>query len=216
MTRVGRRLVAGVVTAVLLAMVGFLGSAWLGHWTFHIVQSGSMAPAVPRDSLAAVAPAPEGGRAVGVGDVVAFSLADRPRLTIIHRVVERIEQGGAVFYRTKGDANAEPDVRLVPADAVRGTVAFDVPRAGVVVRHLQPPWTWLLFVGGPLGLLVSGEVRGRTRRRKETAAAARPAPLCGANIRSSTVGECGLGESSAAVGRARAAALGPAAHGRRG
>jgi signal peptidase I len=152
-----------VVTVTLLVLVGFLGAAWLRDWTFHIVGSGSMAPAIPKDSVAAVSPV--NGRDIVVGDVVAFSFADRPDVTVIHRVVERIEQGGVVYFRTKGDANAQADLRLVPAAAVQGEVTFDLPGTGVVARQLHPPWTWLVLVGGPLALLAVGELR-RSRRRR--------------------------------------------------
>ncbi len=162
MTRVALRLSTVLVTVTLLVLAGFLGAAWLRDWTFHIVGTGSMAPAIDKDSVAAISPV--NGRAIVVGDVVAFSFAGRPDVTVIHRVVERIEQGGVVFFRTKGDANAEVDLRLVPAAAVQGEVTFDLPGAGVVARQLHPPWTWLVLVGGPLTLLAVGEVR-RTRRR---------------------------------------------------
>ena len=162
MTRLARRASTVVVTVTLLVLAGFLGAAWLRDWTFHIVGSASMAPAIAKDSVAVVSPV--NGRDIVVGDVVAFSFADRPDVTVIHRVVERIEQGGAVFFRTKGDANAEADLRFVPAAAVQGEVTFDLPGAGVVARQLHPPWTWMVLVGGPLVLLAVSEVR-RIRRR---------------------------------------------------
>ncbi len=208
MTSVVRRVATWLLVAAMLVLVGFLGAAGLGHWTFHIVRTASMAPAVPRDSLAAVAPAD--GRSAQVGEVVAFRLADRPDVTVIHRVVERIEQGGDVFFRTKGDANAEPDVRLVPAAAIGGRVTFDVHGAGVVARNLRPPWTWLIFVGGPLALLVGGEVRARVRSRRQVVTKPMVAEHMFVYSR-----EGGLGESSASVVRARAAAVGEAAHRRR-
>ena len=164
MTRLARRASTMLVTATLLVVAGFLGAAWLQDWTFHIVGSGSMAPAIAKDSVATVSPVVS--RDIVVGDVVAFRFADRPGVTVIHRVVERIDQGGAVFFRTKGDANAQADLRLVPADAVHGEVTLDLPGAGVVARQLHPPWTWLVLVGGPLALLAVGELR-RFRRRRD-------------------------------------------------
>ena len=164
MTQLARRASTVVVTAILLVVAGFLGTAWLRDWTFHVVGSGSMAPAIAKDSVAAVSPVV--GRDIVVGDVVAFSFADRPDVTVIHRVVERIDQGGAVFFRTKGDANGQADLRLVPADAVQGEVTLDLPGAGAVARQLHPPWTWLVLVGGPLALLAVGELR-RCRRRRD-------------------------------------------------
>ena len=166
-----RRAAFGLLTAAMLVVAGFLAAAWLGGWTFHVVQSASMAPAVPRDSLAAVVPAD--GRRAQVGDVVSFRLTDQPEVTVIHRVVERIEQGASVFYRTKGDANAQPDARLVPAAAVTGRVTIDLRGAGVVARQLRPPWTWLVLVGLPMALLAAGEVpriRRQSRDRLDTEA----------------------------------------------
>lgn len=165
MIRLARGTAATVVTVILLVVTGFLGTAWLRHWTFHTVQSASMAPAIPKDSVAAVTPA--NGRDIHVGDVIAFTFTEQPEVTVVHRVVERIDQGGAVFFRTRGDANAEADLRLIPAAAVEGKVTFDLRRAGVVARRLHPPWTWLILVGGPLTLLLAGELRRVRRSRVE-------------------------------------------------
>ena len=140
-------------------------AAWAGHWKLRTVESDSMGAALPRNSLAIVAPTNPRGR--DVGDVIAFANPNDRRITTVHRVTERVEQGDAIFYRTQGDANRSSDPMLVPTSDVRGLVRGHVPRIGAAVKNLKPPWTYLALVGIPAALVTRDEVRARRQRRRQ-------------------------------------------------
>jgi signal peptidase len=76
---------------------------------------------------------PVDGQDVAVGDVISFKLPgiDTP---ICHRVIDRQETAGGTLFQTKGDANEEPDVTLVPAANVNGREVFYLPYAGNLGR----------------------------------------------------------------------------------
>lgn len=160
-----RLALVAVLGSVLVLAVGLVGAAWLGHWKLRTVESDSMGAALPRNSLAIVAPTNPRGR--DVGDVIAFANPNDRRITTVHRVTERVEQGDAIFYRTQGDANSSSDPMLVPTSDIRGLVRGHVPRIGAAVKNLEPPWTYLALVGLPAALVTRDEVRARRRRRRQ-------------------------------------------------
>lgn len=43
---------------------------------------------------------------VGVGDIIAFKTGDSK---MIHRVIDKVYEGNSFYFRTKGDANEDPD-----------------------------------------------------------------------------------------------------------
>ncbi len=94
----------------------------------YIVRSGSMNPALRRGDAILVLPEEE----YHPGDVVTFR-ADGEFVT--HRVMELVAGG----YVTKGDANAQPDPRLVPADHIAGAVGLRLPWAGFFLVFVRDP-----------------------------------------------------------------------------
>ena len=121
----------GVIILAALAVVG-LGSSVvprvMGMQPYAII-SGSMEPAYPTGSLVYAEPA-DGG-ALQPGDVAAFW---RDEDVIVHRVEENNAAEGELV--TKGDANAEADVRPVPYQNVLGRVVFSVPGVGYFLMAL--------------------------------------------------------------------------------
>lgn len=115
----------GASILVALAVVGLAASVVprvLGMQPYAIV-SGSMEPAYPTGSLVYAKPAD--GADLRSGDVAAFW---RGEDVIVHRVEENDAAEGELV--TKGDANAETDVRPVPYQHVLGRVVFSVPGVG--------------------------------------------------------------------------------------
>jgi signal peptidase len=146
-----------VNVAVALALVGvilFFILPRVLHWDMQVVLSGSMEPAMPVGSVVLVRPVdPE---AVAVGDIITFRQQGSPDF-VTHRVVEVLDEE-SLSFRTKGDANEEPDTSLVPADALRGRVWATIPYLGYVAQHARQPWGFLLFVGVPGSLIIAGEL----------------------------------------------------------
>jgi signal peptidase len=104
----------------------------IGYELFSI-RSGSMDPALPVGSLAAVSRSDT----VEVDDPVAFRLPNGAVVT--HRVVEVVEADDGRYLRTKGDANEDPDPSLVPAASIVGPVVISIPLLGFLLAMLGMP-----------------------------------------------------------------------------
>ncbi|MER5640309.1 signal peptidase I [Kitasatospora sp. NPDC002227] len=147
------RTLAVTVTTLMLMPVAAL--VW--GWSPSVVVSGSMKPALSRGDVVVVRPVqmPE----VGAGAVISFlDPAHGGRLTT-HRAVERLENGGA--YRTKGDANRDPDSEFVRSGQLKGVVSAVVPWAGTAWLWLQEGAWARLAVGAALYVLL---LRGCLKR----------------------------------------------------
>lgn len=120
-----------IAVTVLLVLI-LLGGRLLGFQNY-IVLSGSMEPAYHVGSLVYV-------RSVEAdelkeGDAITFRLSEDAMAT--HRIIEVIDDGEDVWFRTKGDANDTEDGNLVPASDVVGEVAFTIPYLGYLASLLQ-------------------------------------------------------------------------------
>ncbi len=123
------------------------------------VQSGSMAPAIPKGSLVVVNRVPV--RDIAAGDVITFTSHDKLS-TITHRVVTILDDDptGNNFV-TKGDANDDADT---PIEAVRivGRVEKSVPYLGYGIDFLKQPLGLLLLIYLPALLIIIHEYRRLT------------------------------------------------------
>jgi signal peptidase len=147
-------LVMAVVALALVGVMLFFVLPRVLHWDVQVVMSGSMEPAMPVGSVVLVRPV--GPEAVAVGDIITFRQQGSAGF-VTHRVVEVVNEE-SLSFRTRGDANEEPDTSLVPADALRGRVWVTIPYLGYVAQHARQPWGFLLLVGVPGGLIIAGEV----------------------------------------------------------
>lgn len=126
----------------------------------YIVLSGSMAPAINAGDVVIVADVEPS--AIEEGDVITFvppsghEEAGAERVT--HRVVEVVREDGALYFRTKGDANEDPDGTRVPAENVEGRVMLTLPLVGHAISFVGSPVGILLFVVVPAVLLAINEV----------------------------------------------------------
>ena len=109
-------LAIAAVAAVLALTI--LGASFAGVLRIDTINSGSMAPAIPRGSDVAVSPEPVS--ALRVGQVIAFvPPAPYPQVTVVHEVVGIKRALGVAVVTTRGVANNVDDPwRAV----VRGTV----------------------------------------------------------------------------------------------
>ncbi|AGZ40002.1 signal peptidase I [Actinoplanes friuliensis] len=126
---VSRTLIVAALTTVLtLTAWVLLPLSW--GWDAYTVTSGSMAPLVrPGDVVIA---SPGAGSGPRPGTVVVLAPAVSGGEPVTHRVVERLPDGR---YRTQGDANAQPDSRLVTKAQLLGVGRIVVPLAGTVRLH---------------------------------------------------------------------------------
>ncbi len=105
-------------------------------WRTTLVVSGSMEPTVRTGDLVVVAPVPaEVARDGAVrGAVLQVENPARPGELLLHRAIDRDEQGGII---TKGDANRRRDHAPVRPDQVLGMARLRIPLAGLPVLWLR-------------------------------------------------------------------------------
>lgn len=165
---VGGTLLLALFLAVTLLSFTLLGPVLFG-FEVRTVNGGSMAPAIPRGSLAIVSQVePEN---IEVGDVIAYRRANDTKLIITHRVVEVQQRLRGLGFLTKGDANETRDAGIVPSRMVLGKVVAHVPWLGRVTGFLRTPLGFLVFLVVPATVLAWHEVKNiasivRPRGRK--------------------------------------------------
>ena len=153
----------GALILIALAVVA-LGTSVvpriLGMQPYAIV-SGSMEPTYATGSL--VLAQSVDGSALQAGDIAAFWQGEE---VVTHRVQENVESEGELV--TKGDANAEPDVRPVPYQNVLGQVVFSVPLVGYFLIALGTTpgkllLGWIVLTGAAL-CIIGSVVNAMARR----------------------------------------------------
>ena len=111
-----------------------------------VVLSGSMEPAVPVGSVIYTLKLPQ----YETRDVVAFK---QGKNTITHRIVEVTKDG----YRTKGDANEDPDTALVSLKDVVGNQVFMLWNLGKLIIALKTIPGFLVLLVLPALILIGSE-----------------------------------------------------------
>jgi len=139
-----------VCLAVVLAFM-ISGIRLLGFQIFGVL-TGSMEPAYPTGSLIYVREVDPAD--LKVRDVITFNMSG---VTATHRIIEIVpdENNPSVLrYRTKGDANDEPDQGLVDQYNIIGRVAFSIPKMGYFTQYIQSPPGLYIAIGASLLLIV--------------------------------------------------------------
>ena len=145
----GARLATGLWTLFILGLLALLVAVWFAGWRVKRVDTGSMSPTLPQNSLAVISPASP--LQVHRGDIISFRDPGDRRIVVVHRVVKVIDhEGSARLFKTQGDANVTPDPMLVPASDVEGQLRFHIPRVGKIAWVLRPPLGLIVFAAVPL------------------------------------------------------------------
>lgn len=105
--------------------------ALLGH-RLYIVDSGSMVPTLPVNSMIVVKEI--NGEQIEKDDIVTY-YAGNQNTRVTHRVVEIVEVGKQ--FITKGDANNAVDAKILQSDRVIGKLAFSIPYIGAIFGVLS-------------------------------------------------------------------------------
>ena len=127
---------------------------------FSVVMSGSMEPAIPVGSIVVVRKV--NAEDVKVGDVISFRTGES---RVIHRVIEKVENG-SFYFRTKGDANEDPDPWIVQPDDVCGALMLTIPYYGYLIWFAGTPIGVAVFILVPAIILIANEVRNILKYRK--------------------------------------------------
>ena len=101
---------------------------------------------------------------IQVNDVISFYDPMGSGTSVVtHRVMEIVNEGGEISFRTKGDNNNAEDTALVPAENLIGIYQTRIPKVGHVAMFMQTTPGLLVCCVCPTLLLVGYDV---LRRRK--------------------------------------------------
>lgn len=123
-----------VLIAVTLAIL-MVGLKFIGFQIYTVV-SGSMEPTYHVGSLIYVKQVDPS--TLKVKDSITFKLGDNTIAT--HRIIEIVrdeETPSGYQFRTKGDANDNPDANLVEPEKVLGKAYFTIPYLGYLATYIQ-------------------------------------------------------------------------------
>jgi len=109
---------------------------------FMVISSQSMQPVLNYGDLVLVRREP--AECVAVGDIIAFNVPSpydkMAQSPTVHKVVEKLNENGITYFKTKGDNNLSEDQWSVPAENVIGKYTGKVPYIGFVVVFLKSPF----------------------------------------------------------------------------
>ncbi len=113
----------------------------------YIVESGSMAPEMPKGSI--VYESWSDPSSYDVGDVVIFrpNNSEMNENLVVHRITEVREGNYTNHFRTQGDANSDPDPGWTPGYNIVGERNFWIPYLGYYIMFIgSRPILYLLIL----------------------------------------------------------------------
>jgi len=160
-TKIGHAAGMGLVLCAVVLAVLFVAPGLVGAEAAFVVDSDSMSPAIDAGDVVVVhdtAPT-----TIAEGDVITYR-SDRPAQSayVTHRVVG-VEESGQRHFRTKGDANEQPDPELVSPAAVVGEVGIVLPLVGHLVVFASTDLGMVVFIVLPAVAFVVMEARALYR-----------------------------------------------------
>lgn len=168
---------SGVVLVLVVVAVAatMLVPPLLGY-DLYAIDGGSMEPTIHRGAIAYSTEVPVSE--LKVRDVITYVPPGHSR-AVTHRIIgiARPDPRAKPVYRTKGDANAQPDLRIFRLDRpTQARFAFSVPVIGWLMILLAIPLVKVLALGLPallIGLWIMGSLwkeGGRNLRERDQAA----------------------------------------------
>ena len=129
---------------------------------FYVVSSGSMIPVLNIGDILLVK---DGNTfdSLKIGDIIVFNRPEGGDRVIVHRILDMTDRFGEKIIITKGDANQGlipgTDFPIREKDYI-GTVAYVVPKIGLVLKYLNPPVNYFI-IAGIVGILIYTNFRKR-------------------------------------------------------
>lgn len=159
-----------LITVTVVVLVIALLAVRVAGFKLYTIESGSMEPSYPVNSLVVVKQAEF--EDIEIGDVITYKMSSAG-VTVTHRVTEINEDNES--FTTKGDANEQEDAAPVQYEDVVGVVIFDIPKLGVAVSFITE--RKIVFIILIILLLAVSIVWDTVTGRKMKKAAAGPADL---------------------------------------
>ena len=127
---------------------------------FYVVSSGSMIPVLNVGDILIVKDG-NNFNSLKVGDIIVFNRPQGGDRVIVHRILEISDRFGEKVIVTKGDANdgiiPGTDFPIREKDYI-GTVAYTVPKIGLVLKYLNPPVNYII-IAGIIGILIYTNIK---------------------------------------------------------
>lgn len=162
MRKIVKEIISVLIVIALLSpiLICLVAPFFVGGF-FSVLMSGSMEPAIPVGSIVVVKKVnPED---VKVGDVIAFETGES---TTMHRVIDKVFEDGSFHFKTKGDANEDPDPWIVNPEDVSGALMLTIPYYGYLLHYAGTPIGFALMVIIPAAIIIASEVMSILRHRK--------------------------------------------------
>lgn len=116
-----------IVLSVFLIVLICTSSGLFKYRTF-VIATGSMTPNINKGDMVIIENITEEEKKnLSVGDIIAFKMDNK---TVVHRIINKINTSGEVFYSTKGDNNNSPDGYLLDIDNIVGLEKFRIRYIG--------------------------------------------------------------------------------------
>jgi len=126
-------IVTSVIVVLILILAFMLWGVRFVGLDLFIVQSGSMEPEYPTGSIVYVKEVDD--NTLNVGDVITFNMDGNVRGT--HRIIDVVQEGNSLQFKTKGDANEVEDSGFVSSADIVGKAVFCVPYLGFFAAYIQ-------------------------------------------------------------------------------
>ncbi|MDI6822441.1 MAG: signal peptidase I [Actinomycetota bacterium] len=130
-----------------------------------VVLGGSMEPAIKVGSIAMVKTISPSD--VEIGDIITYKTPTNPRTYTTHRVIKISKRHGNLYFKTKGDANEDPDRWTITSADVLGKVTLTIPYFGYFIHFARTRLGFILLVIVPGVLIIVGEIRNILKSIKE-------------------------------------------------
>jgi len=133
---------------------------------FYVVSSGSMIPVLNVGDILIVK---DGNtfNSLKVGDIIVFNRPEGGDRVIVHRIIEISDRFGEKVIVTKGDANdgiiPGTDFPIREKDYI-GSVAYTVPKVGLVLKYLNPPVNYII-IAGIIGILIYTNMKKKNEEK---------------------------------------------------
>ena len=157
-----------IVAVLLLALLAGIAPSVLGYESF-VVPTTAMRPVLQADDLAVVRPVH--ASTLNVGDILTYRTPEDPDMVIVGRILSiDTDLAGRLQLQVRGDSDPITHQATVTAGATLGSVAYSVPRAGLLVSLANSLAGKFVLVGLPGFILIIEWLRSRGRKGPRTSA----------------------------------------------
>ncbi len=132
-----------------------------------VVISGSMVPTLNVGDLIVIKGEP--AEEIEVGTIIVFHSPRDYDTLVVHRVVEKQNSDGRIYFKTKGDFNRYVDDWTVSAEKVVGSFSARVPYIGIIIMKLREP-AGTAFIVSLIIILIAYEAYSSHNKSKTKAA----------------------------------------------